>query len=104
LTHNEIRSAEEWIKRWLTKFPTSQDLLALKAWQLRITNKPLEAKKILTTILTKNPNHLLGLVESGTNSYNDGDTMKAKEYFKKAQIINAGWSWTKTIEAYLAKL
>ena len=88
----------------MEKFPNSQDLLALKAWHLRITNNVPEAKKILTKILTKNPNHLLGLVESGINSYNDGDTVKAKEYLKKAQIINAGGSWTKTIDAYLAKI
>lgn len=90
LTYNETRSAGEWIKRGITKFPESSDLMALQAWHLRITSKVADAKKILTRVLAKNPNHLLALIESGINAYNDGDTVKAKEHFKKAQIINAG--------------
>jgi len=59
LTNDEIRSASEWIKRGLEKFPDSQDMNALNSWYLRVTNNVPAAKTILDGILTKNPNHLL---------------------------------------------
>ncbi len=71
LSNNETRSAGEWIKKALEKFPDSLDLGALRAWDLRITNNIPEAKTILADILTKNPNHLLALIESGINAYNE---------------------------------
>jgi hypothetical protein len=104
LTNDEVRSAGEWIKRGIEKFPDSQDLAALRAWHLRMTNNTAAAKIILDDILKKNPNHLIGLVESGINTYNEGDKVKAKEYLKKAKIINAGGAWLETIEAYLGRI
>jgi hypothetical protein len=62
------------------------------------------AKPILENVLSKNQNHLIALIESWINAYNEGDLKKAKEFLKKADIINAGWSWSKTIDAYLAKI
>lgn len=104
LSNNETRSAGEWIKKALEKFPDSLDLGALRGWDLRITNNVPEAKTILADILTKNPNHLLALIESGINAYNEWDKVQAKTFFKKAQIINAGGTWSEIIEGYLGKL
>lgn len=69
-----------------------------------MTNNIPAAKALLTDILQKNPNHLLGLIESGINAYNEGDTLKAKEYLTKAEILNAGGSWSETINGYLGRL
>lgn len=59
LTNDEIRSAGEWLKQGLTKFPNSLDLLALNAWYLRSTNNTHGAKIIIDGVLAKNPNHLV---------------------------------------------
>ena len=90
LTYDEVRTAGEWLKQANEKFPKSLDLMALSAWHLRITGKIAEAQNLLTTIREKNPNHLLALIESGINAYNAGEKTTAKEYMKKAKIINAG--------------
>lgn len=104
LSHDEVRSAGEWIKRGLEKFPNSLELQWLQAWHYRVTNNIPAVKALLTDILQKNPNHLLGLIESGINAYNEGDTLKAKEYLTKAEILNAGGSWSETINGYLGRL
>lgn len=104
LTNDELRSAGEWIKAASKKFPNSENIAALRAWHLRLTGDIHGAETILENILTKNPNNLVALIETGINAYNASDTAKAKEYLKKAQIINAGGPWSETIEGYLGKL
>jgi predicted Zn-dependent protease len=64
LTNNELRSADEWIKKAIKKYPSSYDINALQAWNLRITNKASMAKPILENVLSKNQNHLIALIES----------------------------------------
>lgn len=71
LANDEMRSAGEWIKQGLAKFPNSQDLLALNAWYLRSTNNNHAAKIITDGVLTRNPNHLVGLVQAGILAYNE---------------------------------
>ncbi len=71
LTHDEMRSAGEWIKRGLEKFPNSQDLLALNAWYMRSTGNAHAAKIIVDGVLSRNPNHLVGLVQAGILAYNE---------------------------------
>lgn len=104
LANDEMRSAGEWIKQGLAKFPNSQDLLALNAWYLRSTNNNHAAKIITDGVLTRNPNHLVGLVQAGILAYNEWDKVKAWEYLKKAKIIDAGGVWADMIEEYIARL
>lgn len=104
LTNDEIRSAGEWLKQGLTKFPNSLDLLALNAWYLRSTNNTHGAQIIIDGVLAKNPNHLVWLVQAGILAYNSGDKVKASEYLKKAKIIDAGGVWSEMIDEYLWRI
>ena len=49
----------------MEKFPSSPDVLSLRAWYMRLAGNPDTALIILDDILTKNPNHLIALVQAG---------------------------------------
>lgn len=63
LTHNETRNAGEWIKIGKEKFPNAANILGLEAYYLRITNKKSEAQGIVDSLLAKDENHLIALVQ-----------------------------------------
>ena len=104
LTYDEIRSAGAWVQRGTELFPDSQDIAALRAWYLRTTNNTTGAQVIITDILTKNPSNLVALVQNGIMQYTAGDKVHAKQTFEKAKIIDAGGTWSDTIEEYLSKI
>lgn len=63
LVHDEIRNAGEWIKIGKEKFPNAENLAGLEAWYLRATSKTSEAQALVDTLLTKNSNDLIALVQ-----------------------------------------
>jgi tetratricopeptide (TPR) repeat protein len=103
LLHNETRNAGEWIKIGKEKFPESENIPGLEIWYLRSINKTSEAQQLADTLLAKNENHLIALVQWGILASEAGYKEKAKTLLKKAKIIDAGGTWEKTIDEYLAK-
>jgi tetratricopeptide (TPR) repeat protein len=65
LTEKNLTLAEKWIKLGVEKSPDSPDILSLRAWYMRLTGNTETALTILDTILAKNPNHLIALVQAG---------------------------------------
>lgn len=103
LVHNETRNAGEWIKIGREKFADSESIRGLEAWHLRTTGKSQEAQAIVDSILSRNETHLISLVQWGILAYEAGYKEKAKTLLKQAKIIDAGGTWEKTIDEYLAK-
>lgn len=103
LVHNETRNAGEWIKIGKEKFPNAENLAGLEVWYLRSINKILEAQTLADNLLSKNENDLIALVQWGILAHEAGYKEKAKTLLKKAKIIDAGGTWEKTIDEYLAK-
>lgn len=103
LTEKRLDLAERWIKIGIEKSPDSPDILSLRAWHMRLTGNPETALTILTNILNKNPNHLIGLVQAGIiYTEKKGEKEKAKTLLSKAAQIDAGGIWADTIELYLS--
>jgi hypothetical protein len=65
LTENRLDLAEKWIKTGIEKSPDSPDILSLRAWHMRLTGNKETGLAILDTVLAKNPNHLIALVQAG---------------------------------------
>lgn len=63
LTNNETRNAGEWIKIGKEKFPEAQNIIGLEAWYLRTTNKKSEAQSLVDSLLAKDENNLIALVQ-----------------------------------------
>jgi tetratricopeptide (TPR) repeat protein len=103
LLHDETRNAGEWIKIGHEKFPDSENISGLEIWHLRTTGKTAEAQALADTLLSKNQTHLIGLVQWGILAQEAGYKEKAKTLLKQAKIIDAGGTWEKTIDEYLAK-
>ncbi len=103
LVHEENRNAGEWIKIGKEKFPNAENIAGLEVWYLRATGKNSEAQTLVDSLLTKNENDLIALVQWGILAHEAGYKEKAKTLLKKAKIIDAGGTWEKTIDEYLAK-
>lgn len=65
LTEKQLTLAERWIKIGVEKSPDSPEILSLRAWYLRLNGNPDTALVLLNTILSKDPNHLIALVQAG---------------------------------------
>ncbi len=65
LTEKQFTLAEKWIKIGIEKSPDSPDILSLRAWHLRLNGNVDTALILLNTILAKDPNHLIALVQAG---------------------------------------
>jgi len=65
LTEKQLTLTQKWVKIGMEKFPSSPDVLSLRAWQMRLAGNPDTALVILDDILAKNPNHLIALVQAG---------------------------------------
>jgi tetratricopeptide (TPR) repeat protein len=102
LVHEENRNAVHWITLGKQKFPSSQSILALEAWYLRVTGKTWEAQTIVDAVLAKNDN-VIALVQWGILAHESGYREKAKTLLNKAKIIDAGGTWAETIDEYLGK-
>ncbi len=102
LIHEENRNADEWIKLWKQKYQSSDSILALEAWYLRITGRKSEAQIIVDSILNKN-NNVIALVQWWILAYESGYKEKAKTLFLQAKTIDAGGTWAETIDEYLKK-
>ena len=63
LAHDETRNAGEWIKIGKEKFPDAENIIGLEAWYLRITQKKSEAQSLVDSLLAKDKNHLIALVQ-----------------------------------------
>lgn len=63
LLNDEIRIADNWIKNGLIKYPESENILSLQAWYLRLTKKTDEANAIVDSILLKNKNNIIALIQ-----------------------------------------
>lgn len=103
LSYDEMRNAGEWIKIGKEKFPEAQNLAWLESWYLRATNKTWEAQSLVDSLLAKDENNLIALVQWGILAYDAGYKEKSKTLLRKAKIIDAGGTWEKTIDEYLTK-
>lgn len=65
LTEKRLDLAARWVQLGIEKSPDSPDILALRAWHLRLTNNRETGLTIVNNILAKNPNHLIALVQAG---------------------------------------
>lgn len=101
LTEKQLPLAQKWVKIGMDKFPSSPDILSLRAWYMRLAGNPDTALVILDTILAKNPNHLIALVQAGIIHTERGEIEVAKPLLEKAKQIDAGGTWADTIETYL---
>jgi len=102
LTEKRLDLAEKWIKVGLEKSPDSPDIQSLRAWYMRLTGNQEVGLTILNTVLNKNPNHLIALVQAGIIYTEKWELERAKTLLEKASLINAGWIWADTIELYLS--
>lgn len=102
LTENRLDLAERWIKTGVEKSPDSPDLLSLRAWYMRLTDNRETGLAILNTVLAKNPNQLIALVQAGIIHTEKWEKDIAKPLLEKAAQIDAGWIWADTIELYLS--
>lgn len=102
LEDGESRYAGEWIRIAKEKFPDSDNIQALEAWQLRITGKTIESQNLVETLLAKSDN-LIALVQAGILAHESGYKEKSKTLLQKAKIIDAGGTWEETIDEYLEK-
>lgn len=104
LLNDEIRIADNWIKNGLIKYPESENILSLQAWYLRLTKKTDEANAIVDSILLKNKNNIIALIQWGIIAQERWQNEKAKDLFKRAKIVDAGGSWEEVISDYLWEL
>ena len=103
LTEKQLTLAQKWVKIGMDKFPSSPDVLSLRAWYMRLAGNPDTALIILDDILQKNPNHLIALVQAGIIHAEKWEMDIAKSLLEKAKQIDAGGTWADTIETYLSK-
>lgn len=90
LTEQRLDLAEKWIKIGIEKSPDSQDILAMRGWYMRLTGNKETGLAILNTVLEKNPNHLIALVQTGAIYTEKKEKDLAKPFLEKAAIIDAG--------------
>jgi len=102
LTEKRLDLAGKWVQLGIEKSPDSSDILALRAWYLRLTNNRETGLSIVTNVLAKNPNHLMSLVQAGIIHTEKWEKNLAKPLLEKAALIDAGWIWADTIELYLS--
>jgi len=103
LTEKQFTLAEKWIKIGIEKSPDSPDILSLRAWHLRLNGNVDTALILLNTILAKDPNHLIALVQAGIIHQEKWEIELAKPLLEKASNIDTGGIWADTIESYLSK-
>ncbi|MFA6080602.1 MAG: hypothetical protein WC753_03960 [Candidatus Gracilibacteria bacterium] len=103
LTEKQMPLVQKWIARGMEKFPSSPDILGLRAWSLRLAGNSDTALVILDDILKKTPNHLIALVQAGIIHAEKGETDIARPLLEKAKMIDAGGTWADTLETYLSK-
>ncbi len=89
LTENSLENARTWIELASQRFPDSDDLKALKSWHLRVTGSKNESQTLIDSLLQKNPNNLIALIQDAILSYENGDGKTAKTRLEKAKSIDA---------------
>ena len=100
----EYRLANEWVKKWTEKYPDSDDIQALRSWNLRVQQKNTSAQIIIDETLKKNEKNLIALVQAGILAYESWDKLKAKKYLEEAKFIDAHGNWSEEIEKYLGQI
>lgn len=90
LTENRTDLAEKWIKIGVEKSPDSADIQSLRAWYMRLTDNREVGLTLAKTVLLKNPNHLIALVQAGIIHTEKGEKDIAKPMLEKAAQIDAG--------------
>ena len=90
LTEKKLILADAWIKIGMEKSPNSPDILALRSWHMRLTGNKDTALALANTVLAKNPNHLISLVQAGIIYTEKGQKELAKPLLEKAALIDAG--------------
>lgn len=100
LVHEESRNAGEWIRIGKERFPSSDNILSLEAWHLRITGKTIESQTLVDEILARNDN-LIALIQGGILAHESGYKEKAKTLMKKAKSLDTAETWAETIDEYI---
>ena len=99
LVHEETRNAGEWIKIGKERFPSSDNILGLESWYLRITGKTMESQNLVDEILARS-NNLIALVQAGILAHDSGYKEKSKTLMQKAKVIDTSETWSEIIEEY----